>query len=253
MPDPWTLLSAELQAWQERGATPTLWWRDDDAQRQTPALERLCQLSRHYSVPLSLAVIPAGAEPSLLPLFAVTPQLMALQHGYQHHNHARADQRKCELGDNRPLTEVVAELQRGGDQLRQLLGDRFAAVLVPPWNRYNLDLSEQLAGLGCIGLSTLGPRSQSCEHGLRINNVHVDLINWRRGGCFAGDTAVLAQLVRHLKQRRLGEVDSEEASGLMTHHLAHDADCWQFCQRLFEFMADHPVRWLSARQCFDPA
>lgn len=253
MADPWTLLSAELQAWREWGRTPTLWWRDDDAQRWTPELERLCLLSRRFTVPLSLAVIPAGAEPSLLPLFAATPQLLALQHGYQHCNHARADQRKCELGDNRPLAKILAELQHGGDQLRQLLGERFVAVLVPPWNRLSSDLSEQLAAIGCIGLSTLGPRAQPSEHGLRVNNVHIDLINWRQGGRFAGETAVLAQLVKHLKQRRLGEVATDEASGLMTHHLVHDADCWQFCQRLFEFMAEHPVRWLSARQCFDPA
>ncbi|MFT6913716.1 MAG: hypothetical protein ACJAWL_000002 [Motiliproteus sp.] len=253
MTDPWVCLADELEVWRQWGRTPTLWWRDDDAQQQTPALEQLCQLSRRFGVPLSLAVIPAGAEASLLPLFAQTPELTALQHGYQHINHARADQRKCELGDNRPLAEILAELQRGRDQLRQLLGERFVAVLVPPWNRLSSGLNSQLATIGCTGLSALGPREQPCQDGLRINNVHVDLINWRQGGCFAGEPVVLAQLIKHLRQRRLGEVDSGEASGLMTHHLAHDAACWQFCQRLFDFMADQPVRWLSARQCFDPA
>lgn len=250
MTDPWACLEVELHAWRQQQRVPTLWWRDDDAVQHCRALEQLCQLSQRFDIPLSLAVIPATAEPSLRPLFTATPALSALQHGYRHLNHASAEQRKCELGEDRPLAEILAELERGGQRLHQLVGERFIAVLVPPWNRISPAVSAQLAARGYLGLSTLGPRSGPIEQGLQINNVHIDLINWRQGRRFAGEAQVLEQLCSHLRQRRLGEVDSDEATGLMTHHLAHDADCWQFCQQLFEFMADQPVRWLNARQCF---
>ncbi|MEH6473333.1 MAG: polysaccharide deacetylase family protein [Halopseudomonas sp.] len=250
MSDPWQRLGDELQAWRDQTRTATLWWRDDDAQQQTPALERLCELSRCFAIPLSLAVIPNGADSSLFPLFETTPQLLALQHGFSHQNHAAAGLRKCELGVDRPLAGILQQLEQGQQQLQKLLGAHFIPVLVPPWNRLSEELSQQLATKGCVGLSTLGVRQQPQQYGLRVNNVHVDLINWRQGGHFAGEDAVLKSLIRHLRQRRLGEVDSDEATGLMTHHLAHDDGSWQFCQRLFEFMADQPVRWLDARQCF---
>lgn len=250
MLDPWQRLVSELQHWRELDRTATLWWRDDDARQATPELDQLCALSRDFSIPLSLAVIPEGADASLLPFFGSTPQLQALLHGYRHISHAATGQRNCELGDDRPLTEMLDELESGQQQLSQLLGDRFVAALVPPWNRLSSALVEQLSGIGCQGLSTLGPRVAAVQDGLRVNNVHIDLINWKQGRCFAGDESVLGQLIDHLQQRRRGLVDADEATGLMSHHLAHDPLCWDFCVRLFEFLADQPVQWLTAEQCF---
>ena len=145
---------------------------------------------------------------------------------------------------------MLAELEQGQQQLKALLGQRFVEVLVPPWNRLSDELIAQLHAIEMVGLSTLGPRSQLTQSGLALNNVHIDLINWKQGRCFAGDTAVLGQLIEHLRRRRLGLEDADEATGLMSHHLAHDQGCWDFCQQLFEFLADRPVQWLTARQCF---
>ncbi|MEH6648395.1 MAG: polysaccharide deacetylase family protein [Motiliproteus sp.] len=252
MLDPWQQLAGELQRWRDLDRTATLWWRDDDARQATPELEQLCTLSRDFSIPLSLAVIPDGADASLLPLFDNTPQLRALLHGYRHISHAETGKRNCELGDDRPLAEMLAELESGQQQLTQLLGHRFVAVLVPPWNRLSSALVEQLSQIGCLGLSTLGPRAAAVHKGLRVNNVHIDLVNWKQGRCFAGDKTVLQQLIDHLQQRRSGLVDAVEATGLMSHHLAHDPQCWDFCTRLFEFLADQPVQWLTAEQVFLP-
>ena len=44
------------------GRPVALWWRDDDAVADTPALRRLLEIA---TVPLALAVIPARLEPSL--------------------------------------------------------------------------------------------------------------------------------------------------------------------------------------------
>ena len=130
MADPWQQLADELQAWHEQNLTPTLWWRDDDARQQNPALDRLCALSQRFVVPLSLAVIPSGVDRSLLSLFESTPELTALQHGYQHISHAAAGQRNCELGDERLLSaganDVISKPfspVRLTDRIKELLAD----------------------------------------------------------------------------------------------------------------------------------
>ncbi len=245
----WQLVADELQRWSAAGLTPTLWWRDDDAQRDSAALRQLNDLSLEFALPLHLAVIPDGSDASLRALFAANPRLYALQHGYSHRNHAPADQRKCELGDQRPLAQVLDELQTGQQQLQQLLGAAFTPVLVPPWNRLSQALPPQLLSLGFVGLSTLGPRSEPRPYGLRQTNVHVDLIDWKQRR-FAGETQVLTQLLAHLQDRRLERVDSREATGIMTHHLAHDQDCWRFCQDLFAFCRQQPLRWCAAPELF---
>src|SRR5216684_8019215 len=52
----WLDLERELDAWRAAGRSATLWWRDDDAVRPTPALDRLLAIAA--GVPLALAVIP---------------------------------------------------------------------------------------------------------------------------------------------------------------------------------------------------
>ncbi len=61
----WSDLDAELDRWASAGRTATLWWRDDDAARLTPALERLIALARRHHAIVHLAVIPARLSPEL--------------------------------------------------------------------------------------------------------------------------------------------------------------------------------------------
>ncbi|WP_207062761.1 polysaccharide deacetylase family protein [Motiliproteus sp. SC1-56] len=246
----WEALRDELSRWRDDGREVTLWWRDDDAERASPALARLNRLSLEHRVPLALAVIPDGADPSLAPLFADNPRLWALQHGFSHCSHARPGERKCELGDARPVGVVLDELQRGRRALAGLLGKRFLPVMVPPWNRLSDGVAEGLTGAGFSGLSTLGARNSAETFGLKRVNVHVDLIDWRGGRCFAGEETVLAQLLDHLRARRLGSADAAEPTGIMTHHLAHDAGCWRFMETLLSVLDGSAARWLGADEVF---
>ncbi|MEH6627397.1 MAG: polysaccharide deacetylase family protein [Motiliproteus sp.] len=246
----WPALIQELRLWQQQGLVPTLWWRDDDCQQDTAALRRLSQLSLDYQIPLHLAVIPRGADASLKSVFFDNPWLFALQHGYSHRNHAPKTERKCELGEHRPLSEVVHELQQGREYLNLLLGQQvFVPLLVPPWNRVTDTLLPHLSEIGLVGLSTLGPRLAERCYQLPQVNVHIDIIDWKIRS-FAGDQRVLSQLLTHLQGRREGLFDVTEATGLMTHHLAHDEQCWEFCQRLFEVMADYGGQWQEPSQLF---
>lgn len=244
----WDTLDRELAAWSEAGAVATLWWRDDDAISDTPALRRL--LATAADLPLSLAVIPAAAEPSLAPALSATPAVTALQHGYAHVNHARPHAKKAELGAGRPIETILDELRDGMVRLGELFGSHALPVLVPPWNRIAPEVVLALPRLGFRGLSCYGARKGS-QAGLARVNTHVDLIDWHGTRGFVGTERALDLLVDHLRARRTGAADSSEPTGLLSHHLTHDEATWVFLGKLREHLRSHAaVRWVGAREAF---
>ena len=251
----WDGLARELDAWGAAGRTATLWWRDDDATRPTPALERLLDIAGQHAAPLALAVIPAPAVPELAQRLA-GGTVSVLQHGFAHRSHAGPGEKKTELGAQRPTTAVLAELAEG----RARLAGLFAAaavpvlpVLVPPWNRIAGPIVAGLAATGFTGLSTYNARAAGlAAPGLLQVNTHADIIDWRGSRGFVGEAAALGLVAGHLAARRLGAMDDGEPTGLITHHLVHDEACWRFCGRLAEAAAAHPAaRWLAAPDIFN--
>ncbi len=247
----WDDLEHELDLWAASGRRATFWWRDDDAVSQTPALERLLALARAQDVPLSLAVIPRGADAKLSHLLR-EQSVTVLQHGYAHENHAGPDGKKCELGGDRPLSRTLDELHQGQDRLVRLFGDRFLTILVPPWNRIDPAVTVELAALGFFGLSRYTPRKGThAASGLLEVNTHVDPIAWRRDRSFLGTGPAIDLVIAHLRGRRNGEVDPGEPTGLLTHHRDHDEPCWRFLGKLLERTAAHPASaWLGAGAAF---
>ena len=55
-------LLRELDRWDAEGLTATIWWRDDDLQRPTPALEPLLAMAEATEWVPGLAVVPEGAD-----------------------------------------------------------------------------------------------------------------------------------------------------------------------------------------------
>ncbi len=249
----WDTLPQELELWRARERRATIWWRDDDAVRPGPALDRLLALSARHGAPLALAVIPAAAEPALARRLAEAPQAVVLQYGYAHRNHAPDDRKKCELGRSRPAEAVLAELAAGRDRLGALFGARALPVLVPPWNRISVELLPALPGLGYRGLSTYTPRKAAhpVPELLQVNT-HLDPIRWKPERRFLGEAAALDLLCGHLAARREGRADPDEPSGILTHHAVHDEALWRFLDRLLATLATHPaVRPLTAAAVFD--
>ncbi|OHC74122.1 MAG: hypothetical protein A3G18_04605 [Rhodospirillales bacterium RIFCSPLOWO2_12_FULL_58_28] len=250
----WDDLVNELDAWRKAGLVAAMWWRDDDACKITGALERLLDLSEEHETPLTLAVIPAEADPALPGLLASRPMISVVQHGYSHINHAPAGAEKSEFGPDcspgRTHNMMLAELKEG----HRLMG-RFAdsaPVLAPPWNRIDPALPASLPGIGIKGVSCYGPRASARPApGLRCVNAHADLIAWRDGRRFTGAGEALSLIIGHLSARRAGLVDADEPTGLLTHHLDHDEDLWTFLGDFLHCVRDHPaVRLLSAREAF---
>lgn len=248
-------LEEELGRWTDPGRPATLWWRDDDAGRATPALVRMLALAASRSVPLALAVIPAEASEDLLGPVAATHECTVVQHGFAHRNHAPPDERSCELGAHRAVAATVAELVEGREQLESRFGPQFVPVLVPPWNRIAPVVVATLGAAGFTGLSTFGPRTASAAApGITQCNTHVDLIAWRRGRTFIGEDEAAARIAAHLALRRECRVDATEPTGLLTHHLDFDDAAWRFVEKLFDCTRGHAAAsWISAAAAFGAA
>lgn len=251
MPD-WSALGAELDSWAADGRTATLWWRDDDAGPEDPALARLLALSARLRVPLAVAVVPAVLDDAAACRILDAANVDVLQHGYAHRNHAPPGERKNEFGDHRPLEDAIEDLKAGRTRLAERLGGRALAVFVPPWNRMSERLLVGFEAAGLRGLSALGARARATPvDGLKQVNVHLDLVAWRNGRRFVGTAAALEAATGHLRARREGRVDADEPTGLLSHHLVQDEAAWAHVARFIEATRDHPaVRWMSAGDAF---
>lgn len=246
----WSDLDAELDAWTRAGLKAEIWWRDDDATKPTPALERLLDIRRRHGVTVALAVIPARAETSLAQRLAGEDGVVAWQHGWAHMNHAPIGAPKAEIGPHRPAAWVLGELARGWLRLDAVFGPTgWQKVLVPPHNRIAEAVIDALPAAGYRGLSAgMGPRPAA--RGRAMINAHVDIMNWSTRA-FAGEAEALGDLVKALRTRREGAVDADEPVGYLTHHLAHDEGAWTFTDAVLGRLKAHAaVRFRDPRTLF---
>ena len=241
-------LKSELDLWAANDEVATLWWRDDDAEEPTDGIRRMLELSHGTGATVVIAVVPAKAQDALAPMLLECPTATLVQHGYAHRDHSPGDVKgKWELGLHRPLEAILDELQRGWVRMSDLFGSRARPMMVPPWNRIAPGVVGELAGAGYTTLSTFGPRkSAEAAPGLRWVSTHCDVIAWKRDRTFIGAGKTAARLVEHLRARRLGEVDADEPTGLLTHVWANDEEAWNALGAVLELVTNHPGgRWLD--------
>ncbi|MEM7193797.1 MAG: polysaccharide deacetylase family protein [Pseudomonadota bacterium] len=255
-----TRLETELDEWNYLGEHAAMWWRDDDAIEATDELTDFYQLCDRYDIPVSLVVVPNGLQDSLVQwvndINADDHKVDILIHGFAHINHASEGEKKQELGDHRDLQVVLIELQQSVEIMRTRLGRWTLPVLVPPWNRISDAVVRNLLSVGIGGLSTFNAREQDVldvqnDRQLWQVNTHVDVIDWKRDRSFIGMDRVVDQLVAHLAAKREGRADIAEPTGLLTHHLVHQAETKDALQILCALLDEHPaVKWLSAKDVF---
>lgn len=242
----WTPLLAELDRFEAAGRIAPFWLRDDDAVEPGPALDHLLELSARHALPLTLAVIPQHTGAALVDRLQTAPLVNVAVHGWSHSNHAGPARKKCELGLDRPMEVVLGELQAGHDHLLKLYGEKFVAMLVPPWNRIDPALIPRLAFIGFSALSVFGPEKPADN--IKLVNTHVDLIDWHgsRGG--RDPAELVADMVK-----RLAAMQEEGATlGFLTHHLVHDAAAWEFLDEMFAVTRNHPAcRWIPVSDIID--
>jgi hypothetical protein len=233
----WGDLTAELDLWGEAGRRATLWWRDDDAVTATPQLTDLLRLAG--PVPLALAVIPAFAGSQLAIALTDQPQIVVLQHGWQHVNRA-GNGKKSEYPPERPAAIVAAEIDAGWARLQALFGPRALPVFVPPWNRFANEFLPILAKLGIARLSGMASRPRAeLPFPLAALDVHLDLVAWRDTCGFIGEAAALAVLVGLLQTNRCAADAGDRPIGILTHHLIIDPATAAFVARLISVTSTH--------------
>ncbi|WP_417838713.1 polysaccharide deacetylase family protein [Tritonibacter scottomollicae] len=238
----WNALDAELEHWTAQDLRLPLWWRDDDAIAPSDALVRLEALATQLDLPVHLAVIPEGAVADLVTSVQQSSHLVPVVHGWAHQNHAGAAKKKCEFPSTRPVDQALADAEDGMERLKQLFGTSLQPMFVPPWNRISPAMLPWLAGLGFAALSTYGTRKRvQAAPGLMQINTHVDPIDWKGSRGLAAEDEILARLVAHLEARRAGTQDRAEPLGLLTHHLVHDDQVWEFCETLLTRLLAGPA------------
>jgi hypothetical protein len=244
----WSDLIAELDCWQEAGATATFWWRDDDAVDATPQLNLL--LRHAGTIPLALAVVPGLASRSLAEELGRHPSVVVLQHGWRHANHAPSGAN--EYPATRSVEEVSQELLDGRRALRALFGQQAIAVFAPPWHGFDACFLPLLPRHGLAAISRKGPRTGLfAADGVLQANAHMSPIKWSMPPSFDCDDRYLGQVIDHLRGRRLARYDPSEPTGLLTHHLVQDDRSWAFISRFVAAVSGHPAcQWIDARNIF---
>jgi peptidoglycan/xylan/chitin deacetylase (PgdA/CDA1 family) len=225
------------------------WWRDDDAVRTTPALDRLLALARAHDLPLALAVIPADVEKAIADNIAGEPKIAVLQHGWRHLRHNAPDAKKAEFGDDRPLDAMLAEIDGGAARLRALLGDRLLPGFVPPWNRIGPHLAEKLITDRKLVLSTHSPGAPSLPGRL---DTHCDIVAWRTTRSAIPADEAFGLLADEVERRLAGA--SKGPIGLLTHHLVHDDPTWRLLGDILAVITSSPAsRWPDPKTLFAQA
>jgi hypothetical protein len=236
-------LTALLDEAAAKGHALQLWWRDDDAEDATPALQELLALAAQHDLPLALAVVPKGATEALAARLKSEPRVAVLQHGWAHENHAAEGEKKIELGGAYPRDQARDELGHGREKLEALFPGRFLPVLAPPWNRISGEVRGVASEVGLTGLSVAGPAD--APHQV---NIHVDIFEWRPVRRPLSRAEVYARVSAEIERRISG---SDEPIGIMTHHLVHEEASWTLLDELFGVLAKHPAaRWPGTAELF---
>ena len=230
----WATLMHELDAWRAANISARFWWRDDDLENPGPLLDRLLTVAS--SAPICLAIIPKSAATTLVDRLSGCKGVDVIQHGYGHRNHAPTESRKCELGDDRPPHDVLADIVAGRDILASLFHEQFFPVMAPPWNRISKQIGEQLQEIGFRAISGFGEQPTGS---VPMINTHIDPVDWKGTRGFIGNNPALSVAIQALQKRRLNW-GLRQPIGLLTHHRILDEAGWQFVERLVKLIHTHP-------------
>lgn len=223
------------------------WLRDDDAVHPSQPLEQLLGLCEQFAVPLMLAVIPQNTEDKLSERLVKSSGVAVALHGWSHANYADEGEKSQELGDHRPVSDLLTELRCGINRLSEFHQSRFVPVLVPPWNRISENVVGHVHELGIKAVSVFGQDAaeQAETSPVKFINAHVDIIDWKgtRGG------RPVEELVAEINAQLL---NGNSTIGVLSHHLVHDSRAWFFLEKLFAATKAHPgCSWVSIHDLLD--
>jgi hypothetical protein len=197
-----------LRAALEEATEPVeVFFRDDDAGWDDPALHALLDVFEAAEAPVDLAAIPLAVSERLARELAArhraAPELVRVhQHGFAHRSHEPTG-RKCEFGPSRPFELQLEDVVCGRSLLRRL-DVELDPIFTPPWNRCTPDTARAVR---IAGLALLSREARAEPLAVRELPVNVD---WTKREALPG---TLAAAVRDGKP-----------VGVMLHHAVMGAD-----------------------------
>lgn len=218
------VIGPELARWRAAGHAPAFWWRDDDARRLTPALDRLLALSTRLAAPITIAAVPDGDIAALAKACGAAPDVELAIHGFRHENRAPPGRPSGEVNDLDDLAEVMSDLGAAMEVFRR--AGITPGLFVPPWNNAHPTLKRAL-GLRGLDLSCYGEMWSAAEPD-RLD-AHLDVMRWKPKARFRGAVRFLLRARRLLAERR-AKGAWDQPLGLLTHHLVHDEPTWRFLE-----------------------
>ena len=209
-----------------------VFFRADDIAIPSENFSRLISLFSKLHAPLSAAVVPAWlTESRWRAIQSLKGQDDSLwcwhQHGWRHVNHATRG-KKREFGDDRPVSRIRSDLQKGMDRLRNIMGEGFFPAFTPPWNRCGAHTLEQLCDLGFKVVSRSRGGGPPAPSGLKEFAVNVDLHTRKEKDPAAGWDNLLGEIGAGL---------ANGMCGIMVHHQLMNAAAFLFLEHLIETLS----------------
>jgi hypothetical protein len=253
-------LNDALTARLERtGAPVSFWWRDDDLEAPSTALDAMLGALGEIGIAPAFAAIPATVSQAAIAALNETGAVV-FPHGWAHANHEPADRKKSEYGPARPADMRLAEIARGWTRIRDIAGDRALGVFTPPWNRIEPALLERLDETGVVGVSTYrSTPSAPTPSRLPRMDTHVDLIDWRGGRAPLSADAVIERLLIWMRdgeasggQPAMGQPENRDKMpvdnpiGILSHHRVTPVEAWSDWAPIWRILQQHPgTEWVS--------
>jgi hypothetical protein len=221
-------LDHELAIWRRAWRTPILWWRDDDCRQPTWRLDRLLNVSA--GLPMTLAVIPDQDLKPLARHLEDHKQVSIAQHGVDHENRLPIPGPRSEFPRALTQEQINTWVQAGRNRLSA--AGLEPHLFVPPWNEADDRLITAIssARYATYSIGIYGEPRGGLDH----VGAQVDVLRWKHAPRFRGRSRILEAMRLQLEKRRLaGRFD--EPIGLLTHHLDHDEETWQFLEWFVAF------------------
>lgn len=221
----------------------TFFLRCDDVIKPDRAFLRAAGLLQKLGLPLSCAVIPAGAGAALAAYLrraaAGGARLEALQHGYSHAERAGNKYLKHEFGPSRSLAEQGSDIAAGKKIMRELFGKFFKPIFVPPFHAYNSDTLKALKAQGFKALSASRRLEAPLPRGLAFLPTRVTVNEYDL------NLAPRPLNLRLLKSRTLSAVKEKGPAGVYFHHADFSAADFRVFSEYAVFLKDLEVRGLA--------
>lgn len=202
-----------------------VFFRDDDTDVDLPELRRLLDAFGDRQVPVNIAAVPGTLTKQCVALLDNCASAEVHQHGWMHTNH-EPDGRKCEFGRSRSFETQLMDLARGRQRMTELMGERWAPIFTPPWNRCTEDTCRALTQLGFRAISKDRGTPRCSNPRLREIPVAIDLFRWRPARQFKTAEEIGAELA--------GCLPSAQPIGFLLHHKVMDFGAFEMLDGLLD-------------------